>query len=252
MIRKILLKIFLFLYNFTSLNKVFSIIKSIEKFESIEIDNNEKIFFLDTNWITRFRLDTFYTKEPETINWIKNFHSGIFWDIGANIGLYSIYSSKVVKNLEVVAFEPSILNLEILIKNIYKNKKQENIKIITNPISNINKFDYFYLSTIERGGANSSFGKKISNQISYKTNSLDCNNLKNIYNLDEPNYVKIDVDGNELEILKSILDTFKNIDSFLVEVNTDQHEIFSLMKKHNYELVYDQENRNNKIWKKIN
>ena len=251
MIRKILTKILSFLFRFSSLNKIFSIIKSIDRFESIELENKEKIFFLDTNWITRFRFETFYTKEPETISWIKDFKRGIFWDIGAYVGLYSIYSSKIVKNLKVFAFEPSIFNLEILIKNIYKNQKQDDIKIITNPISDFNKFDYFYLSTIEKGGANSSFGKKIENQFSYKTNSLSCDNLKNIYNLDEPNYVKIDVDGNELEILKSIFATFKNIESFLVEVNEDQEEIFSLMEKNNYKLVFNKEDRTNKIWKKI-
>ena len=36
------------------------------------------------------------TKEPETLEWINSFEyreNSIFWDVGANIGLYSIYNT---------------------------------------------------------------------------------------------------------------------------------------------------------------
>ncbi len=39
------------------------------------------------------RVNNIFTDEPETINWINNFDENNkinFWDIGANIGLYSI------------------------------------------------------------------------------------------------------------------------------------------------------------------
>ena len=41
-------------------------------------------------------MDTYHTQEPETLEWIDTFDKSgdfIFWDIGANIGLYSIYNS---------------------------------------------------------------------------------------------------------------------------------------------------------------
>ena len=42
------------------------------------------IKFVTPNWISRFRIDTFATKEPETLNWISTFEKKtIFWDIGA-------------------------------------------------------------------------------------------------------------------------------------------------------------------------
>ena len=39
-----------------------------------------------------------FSKEPETLDWIKNFQNKknseiVFWDIGSNIGLYSIFFS---------------------------------------------------------------------------------------------------------------------------------------------------------------
>lgn len=251
MIKKILEIIFTFLMKFNTFNKIFSIIKNIDKFEVVNVEKNKKIFFLDSNWITRYRLRTFYTKEPETIEWIKNFNNGIFWDIGSNIGLYSLYASILIPNLKVYSFEPSVLNLEMLIKNIYRNNKEDEIIVITNPLAYLNRIDSFNLSTIEKGGANSSFGNKIKNKISFKTNSVNAKRLKEQYYLEEPNYVKIDVDGNEYEILKSILETFSNIQTFLVEVNNNKKEIFKLMENNKYELVFDNENTSNKIWKKL-
>ena len=59
-----------------------------------------------------------FKKEPETISWINNFYKFKinkkikFWDIGANIGVYSIYAGKKYKNIEIVSFEPSTSNLE--------------------------------------------------------------------------------------------------------------------------------------------
>ena len=45
--------------------------------------------------ITRYRAVTFEDKEPETLNWIESFYpKDNFLDIGANIGIYSIYAEK--------------------------------------------------------------------------------------------------------------------------------------------------------------
>ena len=68
---------------------------------------------------------SFFTKEPETLDWINNFEQKenlIFWDIGANIGLYSIYNSIKNKDSITISFEPSSSNLRILSRNISINK----------------------------------------------------------------------------------------------------------------------------------
>ena len=68
----------------------------------IEIPNkNLNLKFYSPNRLNNFRINTFFTKEPETINWIDNFEEDtIFFDIGANIGLYSCYAAKK-KNCKV-------------------------------------------------------------------------------------------------------------------------------------------------------
>jgi FkbM family methyltransferase len=234
--------------------KIFSFIKKIDQFDFVIVDN-KKIFFLNTNYTTHYRIKSFFTKEPETIKWINEFENkSVFWDIGSNIGLYSIYSQFINKDIETISFEPSVLNLPSLVKNINKNSLSDKILIVSNPIYNLSLFNKFILSNTDEGGANSSFGEENMvnmNILSYKTNSLDFKNIKQIYKLNEPDYVKIDVDGNEFQILKSLLDNFENIKSILIEVNKDYLEIELLLKEKKFINFFKDKNRSNQIWKKL-
>ena len=52
--------------------------------------------FYTPNAMCRYRTDTFSTKEPETLEWIDRFGgNGALYDIGANVGLDSVYYEKV-------------------------------------------------------------------------------------------------------------------------------------------------------------
>ena len=65
---------------------------------------NKKIKFFVPNQLLNSRVDTFFTKEPETLEWIQTFDKTkpiIFWDIGSNIGLYSIYAATIHSNCAV-------------------------------------------------------------------------------------------------------------------------------------------------------
>ena len=58
----------------------------------------KNINFFIPNETTKWRVDTLFIKEPETLEWIDSFDNSsdfIFWDIGANIGLYSTYRFKL-------------------------------------------------------------------------------------------------------------------------------------------------------------
>ena len=68
-----------------------------------------KLKLFTPNWVCRFRANTFSTKEPETLEWLDESESdGVFFDIGANVGLYSLYYGATKKG-NVYAFEPHFL-----------------------------------------------------------------------------------------------------------------------------------------------
>jgi len=112
-------------------------------YKSIKILDKEIKFFVP-NQLINWRVDTFFTKEPETLEWIDNFEKKknlIFWDIGANIGLYSIYNSIKNTSSTTIAFEPSSSNIRVLTRNISINNFENSIKLM--PIALNNKENYF-------------------------------------------------------------------------------------------------------------
>ena len=107
-------------------------------YKSINVLDKEIKFFVP-NQLLNWRVDTFFTKEPETLEWIDNFEKKenlIFWDIGANIGLYSIYNSLKNPKSTTIAFEPSSSNLRVLTRNISINNLEKNIKVVPIPLTN--------------------------------------------------------------------------------------------------------------------
>jgi hypothetical protein len=88
---------FKILNNFISF---FNNIRYLNSYKTIKI-LNRKIKFFTPNKLTNWRIETFFTKEPETLEWINSFKNKdkfIFWDVGSNIGLYSIYNALKNKN----------------------------------------------------------------------------------------------------------------------------------------------------------
>jgi FkbM family methyltransferase len=75
------------------------------------------------NPMTRFRWQTCNTKEPETLDWVDGAlgDGDVLFDIGANIGVYSLYGVLRHPGLRVIAFEPEYANLHLLRDNIVLN-----------------------------------------------------------------------------------------------------------------------------------
>jgi FkbM family methyltransferase len=185
------------------------------------------------NVLCEYRAESFSSKEPETLEWIDEFGGeGAFFDIGANVGLYSIYHGKT-KSGRIYAFEPSVFNLSLLAKNISINGLSDKIHIIANPLTNKNSFADFNLQSTVEGGALSTFGadygqdgKPLRKVFSYKTCgfSLDYLISHGIIS-DRPRLIKLDVDGIEHLILDGAKETISdpNCKSILIEI----HEAFT-------------------------
>ena len=225
---------------------------------------NKKISFFVPNQLTQYRVDTFFTKEPETLRWIDNFTKKkkiIFWDIGANIGLYSIYAALKHQDIEIHSFEPSSSNLRVLSRNISINNLQNKIKINQFPLTNKDKgFQLMMESNFKEGGALHSFGKnlnfegtKMNVQNNYTIYGFSINYLVNNLDFQVPNYIKIDVDGLEhfiLEGANQILNN-ENLKSLSIEINENYVEqlesTISIMKKFNFKTIGKEQSKYIKI-----
>ncbi len=205
-----------------------------------EIQHNGTIMiFCVPNKLNSYRADSFSIKEPDTLSWIDLIpQNSIVWDVGANVGLYSVYAAKH-RNCKIYAFEPSVFNLELLARNIFLNKLQDKITII--PISLSDKLDEntFQMTSTNWGGALSTFGAGIDqfgNQFrevfEYKTIGVSMDEAIKQFNLQYPQYLKIDVDGIEHFILKGGADVLKNVNSVLIEINEEYNEQLNECQKY--------------------
>ena len=169
--------------------------------------------------------------EPETINWIDTFVKGdVLWDIGANIGCYSIYAA-LKPGVKVLAFEPASINYYVLNRNIEINKMDDRILAFCIAFNDCLSLDYFYLFSSESSTSHHNFGEAVG----YKGDKFKPKLQQGMlgypidYFIDEfkpnfPSHIKIDVDGLEDNILDGATKTLKDnrLKSVLVEVDTAQ------------------------------
>ena len=187
------------------------------------------------NEVCRYRAETFETKEPETLRWIDRFGGeGAFFDIGANVGLYSLYYAQTKPGL-VYAFEPSALNLRLLSLNVSDNGLASRIIIVPSPLTESNDIASFRLSMLDEGGSMSTFGQDFGHNgspfesvLEYDTigMSLDFMLASGLVS-ETPSLIKIDVDGIEHLVLRGAekVLTCQSLRSILIEVNEDFREL---------------------------
>jgi FkbM family methyltransferase len=177
-----------------------------------------------------WRAKEFLNEEPLTIEWINSFNTNdIFYDIGANVGNYTIYAG--IKGIKTFAFEPEILNLAIMYENIFMNNLNNICTIIPIGLHNLTGIECFFLKNISKGDANHTIGRKSpfleKYNINFKTiNTITCtlSDIVKFLNLPLPTKVKIDVDGNELKVIQGGIDILKNADEILVELDLSFNE----------------------------
>jgi FkbM family methyltransferase len=181
-----------------------------------------------------FRAETLLTKEPETIEWIDRFEeNSVFWDIGANVGVYSLYAG-LKKGVEVLAFEPATPNLYVLNKNIEINQLDNKILAFGIAFNDVTQLDYFYMSNTEIGSALHSFsqatdwkGESFSPKFKQGMVGFTIDEFVERFDPKFPNHIKIDVDGIEGKIIEGGCKTFEDsrLKSILVELDENQPDI---------------------------
>lgn len=263
------------------LSSIFPQLKGVGRQQLIDyIDNDTELtkhgstsFHLHTpNHMCNFRHTTFSTKEPEMLEWIEEYGGGVFFDIGANIGIYSLFYAQV-KEGNVYSFEPSVFNLRQLAKNISINELSERITIVANPLSESTGIAKFINGSADEGGALSAFGveyghdgEPIISDINYSVLGFSLDDMfeKSVLT-EKPSLIKIDVDGIEHLILKGATKTLKSkeLKSLFIEVNDEfkeqAHQVknilefagFALKEKRHSEMIEGSERFGrtyNQIW----
>jgi len=203
---------------------------NLQEYERIQPNATvDGILFNLPNSHCEWRVKTMYTKEPDTVAWIRSMPAGdIFFDIGANIGLYTMLAWK--QGLRVMAFEPEAQNFSVLIRNLAMNRVPKELAVaFPLCISDGETINTLRLSDLRPGGSCHSFGsdmnyKRQEKQWAYEQGSVafSLDTLVFECGLPVPNHVKIDVDGFEDKCLKGMSRVLAHpsLKSVLVEMDS--------------------------------
>jgi FkbM family methyltransferase len=181
--------------------------------------------------LARWRAHSFYTKEPETIAWIDSVQGGddlVFIDVGANLGLYSLYAASTGRFKEIHAVECVPHTLNLLQENISLNEDRQNIFV--HPVALFDEICKVEIQMTDlRPGAGLNRVRPRGYMHGPSSSAFDIIEVDAITGdllIDEiaesKFFVKVDTDGSELEVLLGFEKAIerRNILSILVETSS--------------------------------
>jgi len=182
-----------------------------------------------------------FKTDKEVAEWIEKFDSNsVLVDVGANVGLFSLFAAS--KKHKVISLEPESLNFACLNLNVMDNNFNELITTLPISVNNEFKISHLNMSKMKFGSSGSTFDRCLKDDGSefkpiYKQGSiaLKLDDVVKSLNV-TANYIKIDVDGNELKVIKGMSEIIKNknLKSICIELIPDFHEhkeVIEVLKK---------------------
>jgi FkbM family methyltransferase len=159
-------------------------------------------------------------KEPETVSWIETwFKPGdVFYDIGANVGSYSLIAHRFCEaDIKVYAFEPGCMTYPHLCQNILLNDAMQQISPFQVALYDETMLTWFHYQNLLSGGAlhalhepKDGFGDRFTPVSSLPAICYRLDDFAHQFELLPPAHVKIDVDGTEFQILRGAVETLKS------------------------------------------
>jgi FkbM family methyltransferase len=160
-------------------------------------------------------LDTF------TLIWLQKEYSklgfeihdnDIIIDVGSHIGLFALYASQFCKKGKIFCFEPNQENYDLLLSNMRLNN-MANITSYNAAVSNSDMDVMLYLNA-----DNTAHSLHIPNSKSVKVKSLTLRSILDSNKLETCDYLKLDCEGSEYDIIESLPDEyFKKIKKIYIE-----------------------------------
>ncbi len=215
---------------------------STYKLASIKKGKFELKYYIP-NRTCEWRVETLFSKEPHTLKWLRRIDKDEYLlDIGANVGMYSIYAA-IMCSCNVYAFEPESQSFSTLCKNIYLNNLHSKILAFPIALSDIQSFTKFHLSKFLMDGGESchaagesffDFSLQQRQSPFYQgafTITIDEAISMNAIKI--PQFIKIDIDGFEHKVINGAQNCLgeRSLKSICIEINTNLKEHLDILKK---------------------
>jgi FkbM family methyltransferase len=216
---------------------------TLEQYEKLEpmcevMHDGIKVRYHTPSSMTKWRVDSLFTKEPGTIDWIAGFgRDEILVDVGANVGMYTIWAA-MTRGVRVYSFEPEAQNYALLNRNIQLNALDGQVTAYCTGLSDRGGYTELHLSQTGLGGSCHSLGEEVD---------FNHNPMRPAYSqgcvaarLDDlvaggvvpiPHHIKIDVDGFEPKVIAGAAKVLKDakVRSLLIEINQNLPDHMALV-----------------------
>jgi FkbM family methyltransferase len=169
-------------------------------------------------------------------------------DIGAHIGLFSVYTSQLVGTTgKIICFEPTPGTFAIL-KRTLKLNHCDNVLPIQAAVADKEGKATFYVGNTAGCNSNSLVENKSKEELSaYDVQLVTIDSIVAQYSF-KPELIKIDAEGAELDVLKGGLKTFRELKpvlilglhpSFIKQKGDSLEAIWDLLKSQQYEITLE-------------
>ena len=182
-----------------------------DRFAILETRTNKKIK-VRTDTTDFMALANIWLLEDYKIKKFEIRSNDVIVDIGAHIGIFTIYASQFCNNGKIYSFEPVKENYDLLLNNIELNRLEQ-VKPFNLAVSNTNNDVTIYIN--DDKAAHSVFP---SSKSSVNVKSITLQNIFEENNISHCNFLKLDCEGAEYEILCNLpTKYFKKIDKIVME-----------------------------------
>jgi FkbM family methyltransferase len=198
---------------FTNWQTLIGVYSKIIKKENVILETRNDIKIkIRTNSTDIMQLGTVWLVEDYEVSGFNINNEDIVIDIGAHIGLFSLFVSQYCKNGKIFSYEPIEKNFRILKENIELNKIK-NVIYFNSAVSNqSNKLKIFIDSD---DSAHSIFE---SDRDFIEVNSTTIKSIFDENKIKKCNLLKLDCEGAEYQIIESIpKEYFLKIDKMIIE-----------------------------------
>ena len=220
---------------------------TLEQYEklvpSCHVEHEGKtVSYLTPSSFLKWRVDSLFTKEPCTIEWIAQFRAGeVLVDVGANVGMYTVWAAKT-RGVRVFAFEPESQNYGLLNRNLMLNGLGESVKAYCLALSDAAGLSELHLASTDPGTSCHQLGEKVDHhhrpakpRFSQGCVSARLDDLVRDGVVPPPQHIKIDVDGFEPKVIAGAARVLRApaTRSLLIEVNQNLPDHMAMVRQLN-------------------
>jgi len=169
--------------------------------------------------------------EPWTVEWIERTigPGEILWDVGANVGAFSLIAATRPTRPRVVAIEPAFPNFGALCANLVKNGITDEVLAVPLPLAAETGVTQMALGDLEAGyGLSTLAGVEEAPKAAWVQHSLGVklDDLVDVFGLPHPNHLKIDVEGAAPMVLAGAEEILSSgaLRSVMIEIDPDAED----------------------------